>query len=137
MEIEVEREFNVLPREVRMTIDGQPQKATFESALMQRQTKLGNTVPVEFFISIKVQRENRWTVQAHNELMIQMVQLQILQPPQALELMQFDGRESVLEKSSQTQQIPPEVQQQMQMQQAQEQMASEMQQLPPPEMALG
>ena len=135
MEIEVEREFNVLPREVRMTINGQPQKATFESALMQRQTKLGNTIPVEFFISIKVQRENTWTVRAHNELMIQMVQLQILQPPQALELMQFEGRESVLEKANQASRSSPEDEQALQMQQAQ--MADETQQMPAPDAAFG
>ncbi|MEL7610844.1 MAG: hypothetical protein AAGU74_15230 [Bacillota bacterium] len=139
MEIEVEREFNVLPREVRMTVGGRPQKATFESALMQRETALGNTIPIEFFISIKVQRENVWTVRAHNELMIQMVQLGILQPPQALELMQFEGRESVLDKTNQADRVSPEEQQarQMQQAQAQAQMAGEMQQIPTPEAAFG
>lgn len=105
-EIEFEREFNVLPREVLLTVDGQQKTATFESALMTRHTQNGNDVPIEFFVSIKVQRENRWSVTAHNELILQMAQLGVLQPAQTVELMIFEGKEELLNKSRQQQMMP-------------------------------
>ena len=105
-EIEFEREFNVLPREVLLTVDGEQKTATFESAMLSRRTANGNDVPIEFFISIKVQRENRWSVAAHNELILQMTQLGVLQPAQATELMVFEGKEELLGKTRQQQPDP-------------------------------
>lgn len=97
MEIEVEREYNVLPRAVSYLDErGNVVQGTFASAMLTRVTELGNEVPVEFLVSIKVQQESRWTIQAHNDLIIQMVQLQMLTPEQGLELMEFEGREQVL-----------------------------------------
>jgi len=138
MEIEVEREYNVLPREVVITEDGRQEKATFESSMMQRETVLGNVVPMEFYVSIKVQKENRWSIMSHNELIIQMVQLGVIQPAQALELMQFEGREAVLAKMQKMQQqmstqLSPDQQQQA----AQAGIAQQLEQIPAPEMALG
>lgn len=124
LEIETEREFNILPRKVVVTRDGQQQVLTFESELMNRQTERGNNEPIEFFVSIKVQRENRWTVMAHNELILQMMQLEAITREQALELMQFEGKESVL-KHSKEQANPEAV--------AQQQMQSEIGGLPPPD----
>jgi hypothetical protein len=133
-EIEFEREFNVLPREVLLTVDGEQKTATFESAIMSRHTQNGNDVPIEFFISIKVQRENRWSVTAHNELMLQMVQLGIITPTQAAELMVYEGKEELIAKNRQQQQIPsPE---QIAMEEAAVEQAAldeEMAQLPQPE----
>ena len=137
-EIEFEREYNMLPREVLVTINGQQQTVTFESAIMERESALGNTVPVEFMISIKVQRENVWTVTAHNELIIQMVQMQIVSPQQAAELMIYEGKEELLSKmATQGGTVSPE--QQAMEQQAMEQQALEaqMQELPPPEAVTG
>ena len=132
MEIEFEREYNILPREVLLTIDGQQQVATFESAIMERETALGNRVPIEFFISIKVERENRWSVTAHNELMLQMVQLGVLQPNQAVELMEFEGKETILGKLANA---GPSQEEMAQMQAMQEQQAldASMAELPVPE----
>lgn len=115
-EIEFEREFNVLPREVQMTIDCQQQVATFESSLMERTSQLGNEIPIEFVVSIKVQRESRWAVATQNELILQMVQLGILRPDQAVELMEFEGKEEMLNKVAQQQQQPSPEEQQMQAQ---------------------
>lgn len=131
-EIEFEREYNILPREVLLTIDGQQEVATFESAIMERQTKLGNVVPIEFMISVKVERENRWSVTAHNELILQMVQLGVLQPGQAVELMEFEGKEMILGKTMQQGPSPEEMamQQAMQEQQALDTAVAE---LPQPE----
>jgi len=135
-EIEFEREFNVLPREVNLTIDGQQQVATFESAIMERQSALGNEVPIEFMISIKVERENRFTTTAHNELILQMVQMGIIQPQQALELMVFEGKEQLLNKTIQAQQQmgpSPEDQAMMQAQEQQAALDEEIANLPQPE----
>lgn len=128
MEIEVEREYNVLPREVVITINGQKQRETFDTAMLNRKTANGNEIPIEFAISIKVQRESRWNVMAHNELMIEMVKLGVLQPAQALELMQFEGKEAVL--SRQQPQMDPQQQQAAELEAA-------FNQIPQPEVALG
>ena len=133
-EIEFEREFNVLPREVLLTVNGQQVTATFESAIMERQSALGNDVPIEFMISIKVERENRFTTTAHNELVLQMVQMGVLQPAQALELMVFEGKEQMLSRLVQQGPSPEEIA----MMQAQEQQAALDQQIASlPQQAMG
>lgn len=125
MEIEVEREFSTLPREVLLTIDGDQKEATFEAAMLEKDGKYGNRVPMEFFISIKVQQESRWSQMAHNELVLQMVQFGAIQPQQAVELLKFDGKETLLKKSSQASETDPVVQQNVMMEQ--------LQQIPTPE----
>ena len=136
MEIEVEREFNLLPRQVLLQGDKGPEADTFESSLLQHEGPTGTMIPIEFSISIKVQRENRWNVMAHNELILQMVKLGMLTPTQAVELMHFDGRESVLKKSAEAKQVQPVSPEQAQAMQAQQQMAAAMQQVPSPEQAI-
>ena len=124
-EIEMEREFNTLPRQLTLTIDGQQMQAEFQASIMERQTALGNNVPIEFMISIKVEKENRWATTAQNELVLQMVQLGIIQPQQAVELMEFEGKETLLNKvaSMQQQPSPEELMQEQEMQQAQAEQA--------------
>ena len=102
MEIEVEREFNLLPRIVSFTQDGEIQREIFDGKLLQKMLPDGRALPLEFSISIKVQKENRWSVLSHNELILQMVQLKMLTPEQAVELMRFDGREQVLRAARET-----------------------------------
>lgn len=102
MEIEVEREFNLLPRIVSFTQDGEIQREIFDGKLLQKTLPDGRALPLEFSISIKVQKENRWSVLSHNELVLQMVQLKMLTPEQAVELMSFDGREQVLRAARET-----------------------------------
>lgn len=137
-EIEVEREYNVLPREVTFTdTAGQQCVETFESALLNRKTNLGNDVPIEFFVSIKVQQENRWTIQSHNDLIIQMVQLGMIAPDKGVELMEFEGKESLLALTRQQMQMPSEADMAMTAQDAEQQaLESELQQMPTPETAL-
>ncbi|MDR0840803.1 MAG: hypothetical protein LBN26_05385 [Christensenellaceae bacterium] len=88
-EIEVEREFCTLERSV--LPQGGARRA-FCGKLMQRKTALGNWVPLEFSVSVKVQRENRFAVAAHNELMLSLVRLGMLTPDIGMELMLFDGK---------------------------------------------
>lgn len=96
MEIEFEREYNLFPRHVRVMRDGQLTSMTFESAMMTRLSETGVDVPIEFFISIKVETQRQWQVQTHNELMLQLMQIGALTPEQGVENMIFEGREGIL-----------------------------------------
>ncbi len=135
-EIEIEREYNVLPREVQLVRDGEQVTATFETAMLQRTTVNDVDVPIEFFVSIKVEQENRWQAQTQNETVLKMVELQMLTPEQAVELMVFDGKETVLAKAAEAQQPAGEQQEAAQTQEQQEQLLQQIEQMPTPETAL-
>ena len=49
---------------------------------------LNNALPIEFMITVKAQRENRFTVAAHNETILSLVRLNMLAPDAALELIE-------------------------------------------------
>jgi len=90
-EIEIEREFCIFPRSVR----AKKGISTFVGKSLSKLTDLGNELPIEFVVSVKVQRENRFSVAAHNELMLTMLQAGMITPDVALEMMNFDGKEQV------------------------------------------
>ena len=104
LEIEFEREYNLLPRQVLVVRQGQQIPMTFEAAMMKRLSDTGVEVPIEFFISIKVEQERRWQAVTQNELMIQLLQMGILTPQQAIEQMVFDGKDAVLKSMAEEQQ---------------------------------
>ncbi len=144
LEIEVEREFNELPREVTITVDGQKERAVFDASMLEKTTSKGNTLPIEFTISIKVQKENRWTSQANNEFILSLVTAGQLPMDIALEAMHFDGRDVILSKLQALRQaapveaqMPPEQVEAMQAQAAQQDMNAALEQIPQPEAALG
>ena len=96
MEIETEREFNCFLRPVTITVDGQPKSVLFDSAMMQR-TAPGNVeLPIEFAISIKAVKRNRFASDAQNELMLKLLSMGAIDREQAIELMVFEGKEQVL-----------------------------------------
>ena len=90
-EIEIEREFSIFPRSVKLK-EG---RGVFTGKDLVKVTELGNELPLEFIISVKVQRENRFSVAAHNELMLTMLKAGMVTPDVALEMMIFDGKEQV------------------------------------------
>ena len=90
-EIEVEREFCILPRSVALT-SADSKRAKFTAKMLMKNTDLGNQVPLEFSITVKVQRENRFSVAAHNELILNMVRMGMLTADVGMELMLFDGK---------------------------------------------
>ena len=102
LEIEFEREFSLFPREVLVMRQGQQIPMTFESAMLERITDTGVAVPIEFYISIKVEQERRFQTQTQNELMLQLLQMGILTPEQAVENMVFDGRDAILKQMAET-----------------------------------
>ena len=93
-ELEIEREFSVLPRTVTAgaTAD-EARTVRFSADMMNTRTPLGNDVPIELQVSVKVQRENRFSVIAHNELVLSMVKLNMVTPQAGLDLMIFDAKE--------------------------------------------
>lgn len=94
LEIEVEREFCALPRRV-MLQTGKP--AVFTGGDMFAVSSLNNRLPIEFAVSVKAQRENRFTVAAHNETIISLVRLRMISPEVGLELMMFEGKQQAVD----------------------------------------
>lgn len=104
-EIEIEREFSEFPRLVSLRghafANGAPRedgaednaKGLFSARLMFEVTGLKNRLPLEFVVTVKAQRENRFSLAAHNELMIKLVQLRMISPDIGLEMMLFDGKQ--------------------------------------------
>lgn len=93
LEIEVEREYCIFPRKVHL----KNRTDTLLSNKLMKKTALGNDIPLEFTVSVKVQRENRFSVTAHNELMLSMLKCGMITADVALEMMVFDGKEQVQE----------------------------------------
>ena len=96
MEIETEREFNCFLRPVTVTVDGNPREVLFDSAMMTRLAPGGAELPIEFAISIKAVKQNRFASDAQNELMLKLLSLGAVDREQAIELMVFEGKEQVL-----------------------------------------
>lgn len=102
MEIETEREFNCFLRPVTVTVDGQPENVLFDSALMQKSAPGGVELPIEFAVSIKAVKRNRFASEAQNELMLQLLSMGAVDREQAIELMVFEGKEQVLKHIRET-----------------------------------
>ena len=96
MEIEVEREFSCFLRPVTVTVGGEAKEVLFDSALMQKRAPGNVKLPIEFLISIKAVKRNRFAEQTQNELMMQLLSVGAITPEQAIELMVFEGKEQVL-----------------------------------------
>ena len=94
-EIEVEREFCIFPRSVALKSaeNGRAERASFKGDDMFELTARNNRLPLEFTVSVRAQRENRFTVAAHNELVFKLVQMGMVTPDIGLELMLFDGKQ--------------------------------------------
>lgn len=96
--LEVERQYGSLgERRVDITVDGELKTVNIGEVVAEA-TKTG--VPIEFDISIKPMRETRFTKMANNELVLQMMAMfqGQLQPAAALEMLDFDGKDVMLEK---------------------------------------
>lgn len=93
-EVEVEREYCTFERPVRLKGENEPMRFTYKD--MYALSSLNNSLPIEFMITVKAQRENRFTVAAHNETIMALVNLNMLSSDVALELMLFDGKEQAL-----------------------------------------
>ena len=81
-ELEVEREYCAFSRTVRLK--GKKETMAFTYKDMYALSPLNNALPIEFMITVKAQRENRFTVAAHNETILSLVKLNMLAPDAAL-----------------------------------------------------
>lgn len=96
MEIETEREFNFFLRPVTVTVDNEPKEVLFDSALMMKEGPGSVMLPIEFAVSIKAVKKNRFSATAQNELMLSLLSIGAIDRRQAIELMSFEGKEQVL-----------------------------------------
>ena len=114
MVIERIRQFYDLPRQFRITGEyGEEQYVTFDNSMLQPQvqgidqTDMGYRLPV-FDIRVEVQKRNAYTRTSQNELALQLYQLGVFNPAMAeqsmtlLDMMDFDGKEAILQKLQQT-----------------------------------
>ncbi len=95
-EIEIEREFSVFSRTITVEDEKGRRTVTLSPDMLYHSSELGNKIPLEFKVSVKVQRANMFSVTAHNELMLQLVNLGIITPDAALELLMFEGKQQAL-----------------------------------------
>lgn len=101
MELEVEREFEIMERTVDIMVDGQMETVKVADAFFQDLGEGMDKMPIEFAISIKPMRETRFAKLANNELVLQvmtMYQGRPIDPAIMIEAMEFDGKDVLLEK---------------------------------------
>ena len=115
MIIERIRQFYDLPRQFRITgQNGMEQFVVFDNSQMQPQpigvgsTGIGFTQPV-FDVRVEVQKRNAYTRTSQNELALQLFQLGVFMPGaeepslMLLDMMDFDGKEQLVQKLQQRQ----------------------------------
>jgi hypothetical protein len=99
MMLEVIREFDVIPRQITTTIDGET-VVLIVGADMYEALSDGSYMPIEYSVSIKTARETKFTRLSNNQLILEfaaMFQGQI-DPAILMEAMEFEGQNVVLEK---------------------------------------
>ena len=132
MMIEIMREKDIVPREVAITLGGQTAIMPFDSRSLFRTDGKGRKVPIEAIISIKTSRQTRFSKMAHNELVLQFVNMfqGTADPLIMMEALEMDDKEQILDQVRKAQHAGMlQLQQQnAQMQQQLAQMAEELQQ---------
>ena len=100
MMIEIMREKDIVPREVVITVNGEPQILPFDSRSLYRGNGEGRRVPIEALISIKTSRQTRFSRMAHNELVLQFVNMfqQTADPLIMMEALEMDDKEQILDQ---------------------------------------
>ncbi len=110
MEIEVEREYNFFLRPVRITENGRTVAAGFDSGTLFL-GKGKSRVPVEFFVSVRAERQSLSSAAARNDTLMQLVAIGALDPADAVPLMDFDGKEQVVKAIEERKKAAPPEQQ--------------------------
>lgn len=96
LEIEVEREFSVFTRRVAVTGGGETRLVPFTGDMLNYLSPYDNTLPLEFAVSVKAQKESEFSTAGHNETVLRLVETGMLPPSAGLRLMKFDGKEEAL-----------------------------------------
>lgn len=124
--IELIRQFYTVPRSFRITgQNGQAQFVQYGNAgIAPQQTQMGLRKP-EFDIEVQAQKENPYTKESYNELAVQLYQMGVFNPEMAnqalmmLDLMEFKGKDELVQKIQQQNQFMQMVQQAMMIMQQQ------------------
>ena len=100
MMIEIMREKDIVPREIVITLAGQPVIMPFDSRSLYKVDGKGKKVPIEAFITIKTSRQTRFSRMAHNELVLQFVQMfqGTADPLIMMEALEMDDKEQILDQ---------------------------------------
>lgn len=132
MMIEIMREKDIVPREIVVTLAGEPRIVPFDRRSLFRDGADGSKVPIEALITIKTSRQTRFSRMAHNELVLQFVNMfqQTADPLTMMEALEMDDKEQIIDQIRKAQHsgMLALQQQNAQMQQQLAQMSQELQQ---------
>lgn len=93
------REKSIVPRTVEITISGKPENIRFDSKWFDEQMHTSDGTTIVPFIAVKSARQTRFEKLAHNELVLQMMQVTqgITDPVIMLEAFESDDKEAILD----------------------------------------
>ena len=99
MLLAVLREKSIVPRTIEITMDGNAESVSFDRKWYDEQMKKSDGTTVVPFIKVKSARQTRYNIMAHNELVLQMMQVTQGQtdPVIMLEAFESDNKEAILD----------------------------------------
>ena len=100
MMVEIMRDKDIVPREIVITLGGKPIVMPFDSRSLYRENIEGKTVPIETIIAIKTSRQTRFSRMAHNELVLQFVNMfqGTADPLIMMEALEMDDKEQIIDQ---------------------------------------
>ena len=99
MLLAVLREKSIVPRTIEITMDGKPEEVSFDNEWYDQQMKQADGATIVPFITVRSARQTRFNKMAHNELLLQMMQVTQGQtdPVIMLEAFESDDKEAMLD----------------------------------------
>jgi len=93
------REKSIVPRSIEITIDGEPESIRFDSKWFDEQMHTADGTTIVPFVAVRSARQTRFEKLAHNELVLQMMQVTqgITDPVIMLEAFESDDKEAILD----------------------------------------
>jgi len=99
MVLAILREFDVVPREVAVTISGVQTFFPFDRSTLKQLMNGNDGLPIEHYVSIKTARQTKYSRMSHNELWLQMLQTLggQVDPVIMFEGLEYDEKEELLD----------------------------------------
>ena len=99
MLLDVLREKHLVPRDIEITVNGEPHTVSFDADWFDEQLTSNDGNRIVPFVSVKSARKTRFSMMAHNELILQVMQMTngSTDPVIMLEAFQGDEMENVLD----------------------------------------
>ena len=99
MLLSVLREKSIVPRTLEITMNGKAETVTFDNKWYDEQMKPADSTTIVPFIAVKSARQTRYSIMAHNELVLQMMQVTQGQtdPVVMLEAFESEDKELILD----------------------------------------